>query len=205
MTILNISAILIATTVEMELAAMAIGERIHFFRTMRGMTQKYLGMLVGFPERSADVRLAQYETGSRKPKADLTAALAQALDVAPQALDIPDIDSYIGLMHTLFALEDIYGLTISEADGEVCLKVNKDKSKDAAELLQMLTAWQEQAVKLSAEEISREDYDQWRYNYPKFDTTQHWAKVPSQEISDMLMAELKKLEKQEQKAKKKKK
>ena len=165
---------------------MAIGERIHFFRIMRGMTQKYLGMLVGFPEKSADVRLAQYETGSRKPKADLTAALAQALDVAPQALDIPDIDSYIGLMHTLFSLEDIYGLIVSEADGEVCLKVNKDKSKDAAELLQMLTAWQEQAVKLSADEISREDYDQWRYNYPKFDTTQHWAKIPSKELSDSL-------------------
>ncbi len=170
---------------------MAIGERIHFFRIMRGMTQKYLGMLVGFPERSADVRLAQYETGSRKPKADLTAALAQAMDVMPEALDIPDIDSYIGLMHTLFALEDIYGLTISEADGEVCLKVNKDKSKDAAELLQMLTAWQEQAVKLSAEEISREDYDQWRYNYPKFDTTQHWAKVPSKELSDTLIEQFK--------------
>ena len=120
---------------------MAIGERIHFFRIMRGMTQKYLGMLVGFPERSADVRLAQYETDSRKPKTDLTAALAQALDVAPQALDIPDIDSYIGLMHTLFALEDIYGLTISETNGEVCLKVNKDKNKDAAELLKMLCAW----------------------------------------------------------------
>ena len=42
---------------------MAIGERIHFFRIMRGMTQKYLGMLVEFPEKSADVRLAQYETG----------------------------------------------------------------------------------------------------------------------------------------------
>ena len=170
---------------------MAIGERIHFFRIMRGMTQKYLGMLVGFPEKSADVRLAQYETGSRKPKADLTSALAQALDVAPQALDIPDIDSYIGLMHTLFSLEDIYGLIVSEADGEVCLKVNKDKSKDAAELLQMLTAWQEQAVKLSAEEISREDYDQWRYNYPKFDTTQHWAKVPSKELSDTLVEQFK--------------
>ena len=141
---------------------MAIGERIHFFRIMRGMTQKYLGMLVGFPEKSADVRLAQYETGSRKPKADLTAALAQAMDVMPEALDIPDIDSYIGLMHTLFALEDIYGLTISETDGEVCLKVSKDKSKDAAELLKMLCAWQEQAAKLSDEEISREDYDQWR-------------------------------------------
>lgn len=131
---------------------MAIGERIHFFRLLRGMTQKYLGTAVGFPERSADVRLAQYETGSRKPKADLTAALAQVLEVSPQALDVPDIDSYIGLMHTLFTLEDIYGLTVSEADGEVCLKVNKDKGKDAAELSKMLCAWKEQADKLSSEE-----------------------------------------------------
>lgn len=166
---------------------MAIGERIHFFRIMRGMTQKYLGMLIGFPERSADVRLAQYETGSRKPKAELTAALAQALDVAPQALDIPDIDSQIGLMHTLFALKDIYGLTISETDGEVCLKISKDKGKAAEELLQMLTVWQEQAAKLTTEEISREEYDQWRYNYPKFDTTQQWANVPSKELSDALV------------------
>lgn len=144
-------------------------------------------MLVGFPERSADVRLAQYETGSRKPKAELTAALAQALDVAPQALDIPDIDSQIGLMHTLFALEDIYGLTISETDGEVCLKISKDKGKAAEELLQMLTAWQEQAAKLTTEEISREEYNQWRYNYLKFDTTQQWANVPSKELSDALV------------------
>ena len=103
---------------------MAIGERIHFFRLLRGMTQKYLGTIVGFPERSADVRLAQYETGTRKPKAELTAALAQALDVSPHALDVPDIDSYIGLMHTLFTLEDLYGLTVSEADDAICLKVD---------------------------------------------------------------------------------
>ena len=144
-------------------------------------------MLVGFPERSADVRLAQYETGTRTPKADLTAALAQVLDVSPQALSVPDIDSYIGLMHTLFALEDIYGLTISETDGEVCLKISKDKGKAAEELLQMLTAWQEQAAKLTTEEISREEYNQWRYNYPKFDTTQQWANVPSKELSDALV------------------
>lgn len=50
---------------------------------MRGMTQNYLDTLVGFPDRSGDVRLVQYETGSRKPKADLTAALAHALDVSP--------------------------------------------------------------------------------------------------------------------------
>lgn len=170
---------------------MAIGERIHFFRLMRGMTQKYLGTAVGFPERSADVRLAQYETSSRKPKADLTATLAQVLDVTPQSLDVPDIDSYIGLMHTLFTLEDIYGLTVSETDDEVCLKVNKDKGKDAAELLKILYAWKEQADKLSTDEIDREQYDPWRYHYPKYDTTQLWTKIPSPELIDALVEQFK--------------
>lgn len=40
---------------------------------------------------------------------------------------------------------------------------------------------------LSSEEISREEYDRWRYYYPKYDTTQLWAKVPSQELSDALV------------------
>ena len=56
------------------------------------MTQKYLGMALGFPEKSADVRLAQYENSSRTPKADVTAALAKVLSVSPKALDVPDID-----------------------------------------------------------------------------------------------------------------
>lgn len=55
---------------------MAIGERIRFFRNKKGVTQKYLGQAMGFPERSADVRMAQYETGSRTPKANLTRTLA---------------------------------------------------------------------------------------------------------------------------------
>lgn len=62
---------------------MAIGERIRFFRNLRGMTQKYLGMMVGFSERTADIRMAQYEAGTRTPKEDLTAALAHALEVSP--------------------------------------------------------------------------------------------------------------------------
>ena len=170
---------------------MAIGERIHFFRTMRGMTQKYLGMALGFPEKSADVRLAQYENGSRTPKADVTAALAQVLDVSPKALDVPDIDSYVGLMHTLFTLEDRYGLHIDEADGEVCLKVDVRKNKDAAQLHEMLCAWRQAAALLKAGEITQEEYDCWRYRYPEFDTTQRWAKVPSQGLSDMLVEGLK--------------
>ena len=170
---------------------MAIGERINFFRNLRGMTQKFLGIQVGFPEKSADVRLAQYETGTRSPKADVTESLAKVLDVSPLALSVPDIDSYLGLMHTLFTLEDRYGLHVDEMDGEICLKVNVRKNRDAAELQQMLCAWQEQAAKLKAGEISQEDYDNWRYHYPEFDTTQIRAKVMSKGLSDMLIDALK--------------
>ena len=165
---------------------MAIGERIRFFRNLRGLTQKNLGQAVGFPEKSADIRMAQYETGTRSPKADLTAALASTLDVSPQALTVPDIDSYIGLMHTLFALEDLYGLKVDEVDGDVCLRVDQSKGKDAVELHQMLNAWRLAAAMLKSGEITQEQYDQWRYHYPRFDSTQRWGKVPSQELSDML-------------------
>ncbi len=166
---------------------MAIGERIHYFRTLRGMTQKYLGMLLGFPERSSDVRMAQYEAGARTPKADLTAALARELDVSPLALNVPDIDSYIGLMHTLFTLEDIYGLTIEGEEGDIRLRVNPFKGKDAAELNRMLHSWLQLANMFRSGEITQEEYDRWRHYYPEYDKTQTWAKVPSQELGNTLM------------------
>lgn len=166
---------------------MAIGERIHFFRNLRGMTQKYLGTAVGFPEKSADVRLAQYETGTRSPKANLMAAFAQVLDVSSLALSVPDIDSYLGLIHTLFTLEDRYGLTIEKGENGVSMRVNPRKGKDAAELSEMLNAWAEQAEKYHDGEISREDYDKWRYNYPKYDETSGYVKVPSQKLNDEML------------------
>ncbi|MCX4298925.1 MAG: transcriptional regulator, partial [Lachnospiraceae bacterium] len=63
----------------------------------------------------------------------------------------------------------------------------------------------EQAAKLEQGEISREEYDHWRYKYPELDTSTHWAKVPSQAVSDMLMEEFQKIEKEEKKTAKKKK
>ena len=161
---------------------MAIGERIRFFRNLRGMTQKYLGQVIGFPEKTADIRMAQYESGSRTPKAELTENLASALGVSPLALSVPDIDSYLGLMHTLFTLEDNYGLKISEMDGEVCLTVDVRKNKDAARLHEMLCSWRQAAAMLEAGEISKEDYDKWRYHYPEFDKSQNYVKVPPQDL-----------------------
>ena len=166
---------------------MAIGERIRFFRNLCGMTQKYLGQVVGFPEKTADIRMAQYESGSRTPKADLTNKLAEVFDISPQALSVPDIDSYLGLMHTLFTLEDRYGLTIEKGENGVSMRVDPRKGKDAAELSEMLNAWAEQAEKYRNGDISREGYDKWRYNYPKYDETSGFVKVPSQQLSDAMV------------------
>ena len=155
------------------------------------MTQKYLGTVVGFPEKTADIRMAQYESGSRTPKADLTESLAGVLGVSPLALSVPDIDSYLGLMHTLFALEDRYGLTIEKGENGVSMRVDPRKGKDATELSEMLNAWAEQAEKYHNGEISREDYDKWRYNYPKYDENSGYVKVPSQAFSDAMVESFK--------------
>ena len=142
---------------------------------------------MGFPEKSADVRMAQYESGARTPKAELTAALANELGVSPQALNVPNIDSYIGLMHTLFTLEDIYGLSIERRDGAVVFRIDPRKGKDAARISEMVYAWAPVAEKYRAGDISKDEYDKWRYNYPQYDDTQIWAKVPSQEFSDAMV------------------
>ena len=90
-------------------------------------------------------------------------------------------------MHTLFTLEDRYGLTIESGEDGVSLRVDPRKGRDAAELTEMLTAWVQQAEKLRNGEINREDYDKWRYNYPKYDEASGYVKVPSQQLSDALV------------------
>ena len=156
---------------------MAIAERINYFRNKCGMTMKYLGQRLGYAEKSADVRVAQYESGNRKPKEDTIHALAEIFDVAPAALDVPDIDSYIGIMHTLFVLEDQYDLSADLIDGEPVLRFGTDiKKRDF--LWNLFTSWAAEAVRYRAGEISEEDYNAWRYHYPKFDKGNIWAEVP---------------------------
>ncbi len=55
--------------------------------------QKCLDMMRGFPGKSADVCLAQYEAGRIAPKAELTASSANIPGVSPQALAVSDIDA----------------------------------------------------------------------------------------------------------------
>lgn len=89
------------------------GQRIRHYRMLRGMIQKALGIAAGFSPETADIRIAQYESGVRTPKHALLCTLAEALGVSPSALDIPRIKSHEVLKQLLLALEDEYGLTVT--------------------------------------------------------------------------------------------
>jgi len=144
---------------------MAIGERIRHIRGLRGLTLKFLGKAAGFPEKTADIRMSQYEKGTRTPKEDLTQRLAEVLEVSPRALAVPDIDTPEGLMHTLFALEDLYGLTIGEFEGRTCLYLNREAPEWFREAL---STWKKEGKMFHNDEITRDEYNTWRYNYPEY-------------------------------------
>ena len=98
---------------------MSPGRRIRHYRMQRGMTQKTLGIAAGFSPETADIRIAQYESGARTPKHALLCTLAEALGVFPLVLDIPRIKSREVLNQLLLALEEEYALkvTITENNG----------------------------------------------------------------------------------------
>ena len=148
---------------------MAIGERIHHFRLLHGFTQKYLGKLLGFNDMQADVRIAQYEKGVRSPKEKYLNALAEVFEVSPQALAVPDIDSYVGLLQVrsnIFLQDCEHGLYADKINGEICIRLDKSKGTTYLSIFDMISAWQSQRAKLASGEITKEQYDQWRYNYP---------------------------------------
>lgn len=87
---------------------MTVGEKIKTIRTFRGMTQRELGLAVGFPEKNADNRIAQYETDYRVPRKEMLDKIAFALHA--NCLNFYSICERAGaaedIMRTLFWLEE---------------------------------------------------------------------------------------------------
>lgn len=135
----------------------ANGRRIRFFRKRAGMSQKELGVAAGLNPASADVRIAQYESGNRTPKHALLLALSRVLGVSVEALTVPEIRSSAELMQLLFYLEDVYGLTVADINGEACI------SFGAAAAFEPVREWLCQAGRFHRGEITKEEYGHWRY------------------------------------------
>lgn len=165
---------------------MAIGQRIKFFRNRKSFTQKQFGKALGFQDKTSDVRIAQYESEARIPRQELLKEMAQLLDVSTHAITVPDIDTDEGLMHTFFALEDMYDLSITEVDGKPCLSPTFS-SISSLSLEQALSAWLQHKKELNAGAITKEQYDNWRYQYPSLEIFPHEPQqkgLPEEKNSD---------------------
>ena len=148
---------------------MAIGKRIKFFRKRNRLTMKALGMFLGFKESNAESRMSQYETEQREPRRKVIRKMAESLGIVPEAITVPDIDTPIGLMHTLFALEDMYGLTIHTSYGRPCLCVLSPIEPREVSLQEYLEEWCTVKMDLLHGRITKTEYDDWRYNYPRIE------------------------------------
>lgn len=141
---------------------MAIGNKIKRIRNLRGLTQKEFGRLIGFDEKTADVRVAQYESGTRTPKTDLLRKMAEILDVNICYLSEPSLYSAEEIMFALFELDDNYPIKILDKPNEkhsVCF--------DSVIMDGFLAEWQIRKQELADGIITPEEYLEWKMNFPK--------------------------------------
>lgn len=119
---------------------------------------KELGLKCGFNDKSADIRIAQYESGKRLPDADTLHMIAQALGVST------DVFSNIGevgaerLFSILYELEEQCGLHPCYADGIWSIRF-EGAGKDVCEMMQK---WGMAYEELVLKKNSLVAYDIWK-------------------------------------------
>lgn len=138
---------------------MTIGEKIKKFRIARNFSQKELAIISGMSEPA----IRNYELGNRQPSEKQLEKISQALNISIYTLK-PNLDNYLGVMHSLFYLEDFYNLKITQIDGIPFLAFEANDP-----MYENLCKWNEQKTSLENGKITKENYDMWRYSFPKLD------------------------------------
>ena len=141
---------------------MDVGKKIKRFRTAQGLSQKELALKSGMSEPA----IRNYELGNRTPSDKQLEKIAGALGVSIYAISDPNLENYYGMMHALFYLEDEYSIIPKEIDGQVYLAV-ENKNAASSSISEMLSSWNSEFEKLKSGEITKEEYDMWRYSYPR--------------------------------------
>ena len=92
------------------------GEKLRYLRRKNNLTQKQLGIAVGFPENTADVRIAQYETNARVPREELLKKMAQVLGVQKEILTVPVLSKQKEFSAAFFWINEMKLRTINKTD-----------------------------------------------------------------------------------------
>ncbi len=143
---------------------MAIGERIKRIRNFRKLTQGELGAAVGL----SDVRIRQYELGNRTPKEDTVMKLANALNCNYKNLTESNLYAAEDVIYTLFELDEHYDLSlhsIKDSDNEPHTAISFNYSL----LDDFLNSWRKKKEELDSGIITREEYFEWKINWPNSD------------------------------------
>lgn len=119
------------------------GLRLKMIRKFRGITQKKLGEDLGLGSAS-EIRISQYESGSRHPKSDMLLQLAEMMNVNPASLDAPVGRSVEEFMQSLFWAEEFIGSAVVRE----CFK-----------------EWSRMRAKLECGEISKAEYFEWKLTW----------------------------------------
>ena len=167
---------------------MTIGKRIAAIRSFRGITQAELGLKLEFTATSAGTRVAQYETGYRVPKEEMSERISEILEVSPFNFYTFDGLSEIPLILDFFWMEEF------SPDAFRLLSLCKDKkiknsasdslislyhSSDAdlpdstygiyigiGDTNTYLAEWAKMKSRLYSDEISRDEYFEWKLQFP---------------------------------------
>jgi transcriptional regulator with XRE-family HTH domain len=148
---------------------MAVGERIKRARNFRGFTQKAFGMALGFDEKSADVRVAQYESNKRTPKEDMLRKMSGVLDVNYRSLYEPTLYAAEDIMYSLFELDEHYPISLHEIidDSDPVFPTKRMAVNFNSKLLDdFMGEWMKKKQEFKDGIITKEEYFEWKVNWP---------------------------------------
>ena len=145
---------------------MNLGARIRKIRMFRNITQKELGCRLGYGENSADVRIAQYESGQRTPKQETLIRIAEILEVDVRNFLSPGIATMDELMETLFWMDEenrglFHLFLLNDSESEIVGITMRDKKT-----MSYLQEWMEKKQKLDNGKITEEEYLEWKLHWP---------------------------------------
>ncbi len=108
-----------------------IGKTIRRNRLHAKMTVKDLGVKIGLPEKTADIRICQYESGDRVPSPGTAEKLADALGISKYALMPVNISTDEGVFFTIMKIMSVYDVRIGKLGENFCLLFPNTNNKTA--------------------------------------------------------------------------
>jgi transcriptional regulator with XRE-family HTH domain len=158
---------------------MNTGARIKVIREFRGMTQRELGLVLGYADKTARARISQYEISNRVPREDTLLALAKVLHINVKAISDYSLDTPADIMEYLFWLDEKAGRKGIElfrskpAEAEMKINTTESEKERIGLFLSLdgldacLSEWFTQKDRLRNGSISDQEYFEWLINWPE--------------------------------------